>query len=81
MTAKESYNILKNEFPEQTVVGSLEFDDFYAFTLRDKGKEDELVGGCMITVDKKSGSIGSFLPQQNFKAYLAAKEINLSTFE
>lgn len=81
MTAKESYNIIKGEFPELVVVGSLEFNDFYAFTLRNKGEENESIGGCMVTVDKKTGGIGGFLPQQDFKAYLAAKEIPLSTFE
>lgn len=79
MTAKEAYAIARNEFPGKIAVGCLEFPDFFSFELVDVGMEDELFGCGLTTVNKTTGEIGCFLPQEDFKAFRAAKKINVKT--
>lgn len=79
MTAKEAYVIIKKENPGMVTIECLEFLDFYAFGLTEKGKEDEQIGGGYITVNKTSGEIGGFNPTEDFDAFFAAKPIDIDT--
>lgn len=77
MTVKEAYEIIKKDNPGMVAVECLEFADFYAFGLAEKGKEDELIGGGYNTVNKTSGKLGGFNPVQDFEAFFAAKRVPL----
>ena len=55
----------------------MEFEDFYAFALKDKGSENELAGGGYDTVNKDTGEIGTFSPPQDFDAFFSAKHIDI----
>lgn len=78
MTIQEAYNKIKNNNPDKVIVECLEFVDFYAFALTDKGSEDEPAGGGYVTINKTSGEIGAFSPVQDFDAFFAAKKIDLT---
>ena len=80
MTAKEAYKIIKQAYAEMVVIECLEFPDFYAFGLTEKGKENESVVGGYFTVAKDSGKLGGFNPTSDFEAFFAAKSIDVSTF-
>lgn len=80
VTAKEAYEIIKRKHPDKVVVECLEFNNFYAFALADKGTENEPAGGGYDTVDKSTGKIDVFSPVEDFEAFFTAKEIKLSTF-
>ena len=79
MTAKKAAEILKSKYNNKSIVECLEFADFFAFALTDKGKEKELRGGGYNTVNKKTGIISTFNPIQNMSAYMAAKLIDINT--
>ena len=79
MTAKEAYEIIKKENPGMVTIECLEFLDFYAFALTEKGREDEQIGGGYFTVNKTSGEIGAFNPTEDFDAFFAAKSIDIDT--
>ena len=73
------FDIIKKENPGMVAVGCLEFADFYAFALTEKGRENEPIGGGYDTVNKVSGALGGFTPTQDFDAFFAAKEIPIGT--
>ena len=73
MTAKEAYEIIKKEHSGMMVIECLEFPDFYAFGLIEKGKEDESFGGGYYTVNKIGGELNAFSPTQDLEAFFAAK--------
>ena len=79
MTAQEAYKIVKQENPGMVAIDCIEFDDFFAFGLTDKGFEDELCGGGFITVNKISGKTGGYTPTENLEAFVAAKRIDIDT--
>ena len=76
MTVQEAYEIVKDKYQGMVAVDCLEFPDFYAFGLTEKGREDEPVGGGYVTVNKQSGVLGGFSPTQDFDAFFAAKPID-----
>jgi hypothetical protein len=80
MTVQEAYANIKSNNPDKIVVECLEFDDFYAFALKDKGTENEDAGGGYDTINKATGNMGTFIPVQDFDAFFAAKQIDISTF-
>ena len=79
MTAKKAYEIIKTKYPDLVVIECMEFPEFYAFALTEKGKEDELVSGGYNTVNKTTGEMGGINPIHNFEAFSTAKEIPIST--
>lgn len=79
MTVKEAMQIIKNKYPDMSVIECLDFPDFYAFGLTEKGAEDEEVGGGYYTVEKDNGKLGVFSPTQDFDAFLSAKSIDINT--
>ena len=81
MTAKEAYEIIKKEQSGMVAIECLEFPDFYAFGLTEKGEEDEAFGGGYYTVNKISGELNTFTPTQDFEAFFAAKTIDTNTLD
>lgn len=79
MTVQEAYKIIKKEYPEKVVVECLEFADFYAFALAEKGTEGQPRGGAYDTVDKVSGELDGFNPITDFDAFFSAKKIPIDT--
>ena len=77
VTLQEAYAIVKDKYQSMVAVDCLEFPDFYAFGLTEKGREGEPVGGGYTTVNKKNGALGGFSPVQDFDAFYAAKEISI----
>lgn len=75
MTVQNAYEIVKRKYPDMVAIECLDFPDFYAFGLVEKGREPEEVGGGYVTINKDSGKIGGFTPTQDFEAFFAAKEI------
>ena len=80
VTAKEAYKIIKKKYPDKVVVECLEFNNFYAFALADKGTENEPFGGGYDTVDKNTGKIDVFSPMEDFEAFFTAKKIKIIEF-
>ena len=79
MTIQKAYETIKHNYPDKVVVECLEFADFFAFALTDKGVENESAGGGYDTINKTSGAIGTFSPVQDLEAFIAAKQIDVST--
>ena len=75
MTVQEAYEIVKKRYPDLVAVECLDFPDFYAFALAEKGREHKAMCGGYITVIKESGKIDGFSPPQDFEAFFAAKSI------
>ena len=75
MTVQNAYEIVKRKYPDMVAIECLDFSDFYAFGLAEKGRETEEVGGGYVTINKDSGELGGFTPTQDFEAFFAAKEI------
>lgn len=78
MIAKDASRIVSAHYPNKTVIECLEFPDFYAFAMVDKGREGELYLGGYYTVDKNNGAIGGFSPADDWDALDAAKKIELA---
>lgn len=78
---REAYEKIKSDNPDKVVVECLEFADFYAFALADKGSEDETAGGGYDTINKTTGENGTFSPVQDFDAFFAAKTVDLTTIK
>lgn len=79
VTVKEAMQIIKNKYSDMSVIECLDFPDFFAFGLTEKGAESEDVGGGYFTVAKDSGKLGGFTPTQDFEAFLTAKQIDINT--
>lgn len=77
MTAKEAKTIVENKYPNQTVVECLDFSDFFAFALAEKGKENEDFGGGYITLNKETKKLGSFNPTEDLDSFVKAKSIEV----
>ena len=78
MTVKDASGIITAYRPDKTIIECLEFPDFYAFAMVDKGREGELYLGGYYTVGKADGAIDSFSPVDDVDALLAAKQIDLA---
>lgn len=78
MTAKDASRIIAESRPDKTITGCLEFPNFYAFTMKDKGYEGDKHYGCCYTVDKSDGTTGTFNPTSNLDAVLSAKKIDIA---
>lgn len=81
MTASEAANILRKKYNDKSIVECLDFNDFYAFAMVDKGKENDDIAGGYDTVNKKTGGISVFNPTDDLEAYLSAKTIDISTIK
>jgi hypothetical protein len=81
MTVQEAYEIVKKENPGMVAIVCLEFTEFYAFGLTEKGRENEPIGGGFITVNKSTGETGGFSPTEDFDAFFAAKDIPIDTLK
>lgn len=79
MKAKEAAEIIKRKNEDFVIIDCLEFDDFFAFALTEKGRENELFGGGYDTVSKKDGSTSTFNPVQDFDKFFAAKHIDINS--
>lgn len=77
MTAKEAKIIIEKEYASQVVVECLDFTDFFAFALTDKGKENEDFGGGYITVNKRTKELGSFSPTEDLDLFMKAKSVDI----
>ena len=56
MTANEAARILKEKYNDKSIIECLDFVDFYAFAIADKGKEDDDFAGGYYTVNKKKAA-------------------------
>lgn len=81
MTANEAARILTEKYNEKSIIECLDFADFYAFAIVDKGKEKEEFAGGYYTVNKKTSSISTFNPTDDLDAYLKAKIIDIDTLK
>lgn len=79
MTIQKAYETIKHNYPDKVVVECLEFADFFAFALTDKGAENESAGGGYNIINKDSGEIGTFSPVQDLEAFFAAKRLDVRT--
>lgn len=78
MTIKDGTKIIVNKYPNMSIIECLDFPEFYAFAIVDKGKEDEGFGGGYITVNKTDGGISSFNPTMDLQLFMSAKPIDVN---
>ena len=78
MTVKDASRIVMAHRPNKTIIECLEFPNFYAFAMVDKGRENEWFLGGYYTVDKVDGTIDGFSPVDDVDALFAAKPIDLA---
>ncbi len=78
LTVKQALAHIKKAYSGKVVVECLEFPSFYAFALRDEGRENDEFAGGYDTVYKTTGEIGVFLPTEDLDAYMNAKTIELN---
>ena len=81
MTANEAARILREKFNDKSIIECLDFADFYAFAIVDKGKEDDDFAGGYYTVNKRTSSISTFNPTDDLETYLSAKSIDINTLK
>lgn len=78
MLFKDALKTIKDAFPQIEIIECLEFPEFYAFALIDKGKEKEDVGGGYNTVSKRDGSLSTFAPTMDIHLFMSAKSVDLT---
>ena len=77
MPIKDALQIIINKLPGMSVIECLEFPEFYAFALAEKGKEKEDFGGGYHTINKRDGSLSTFIPTMDFQLFQSAIPIDL----
>ena len=78
MTAKDASRIVMALRPNKTIIECLEFPDFYAFAMVDKGREGEWYLGGYWTVGKADGAIGDLRPVDDWDALSVIRQIDLA---
>ena len=73
---QKAYKTQPNNYECQRV---LDMGDVWAFYFSPPAKDfnDTIIGLCHITINKKTGALGTFQPVQNLKLFAKAKPIEI----
>lgn len=78
MNIHEAAKLVRGKYKDKVINECLELSNFYAFSLVEKGRENELCGGGYHTVDKTTGELSVVNPIRNLKVFMEAKKIDIA---